>query len=82
MLGIALVFSNKQLFVEIVEQLGDNIQPFSADFNQAHDKSLNRQTKELLEMLLKATLVVADGREAERVLLFAQKNNLLLSVDE
>ena len=71
LLGIALVFSNKQLFVEIADQLGNNIKPFSADFNQQHVKTLNRQTKELLEMLLKATLVVADGREAERVLLFA-----------
>ena len=92
LLGVALVHRDRVIFQLAVEQLGEQIQPFSSDFNQAAEADFNGKVRDLLELTLKACLIAADdmktcGRElildTVKVLLnFSLKYNYLLSVDE
>ena len=92
LLGISLVHRDRVIFQKAVEQLGEQIQPFSSDFNQASEADFNGKVRDLLELTLKACLVAADDSKtcdrefilaSSQVLLnFSLKYNYLLSVDE
>ena len=59
----------------------DAIQPFTSDFSQCKI-DYNPQARKLLEMTLKACLVVGDSALTNLVLWFAKNHNYLLAIDE
>ena len=82
MLGLAVVYSDKPLFEKIANQLGAAaIKPFSSQFDQCKI-DYDPKAKKLLELTLRACLVVGDNRLTNLVLLFAKHHNYLLAIDE
>ena len=56
MLGIALFRQDKVLFDRIVKILGEQIKPFSNDFDQGRG-NFNKRVQALLNLTLKASIV-------------------------
>ena len=80
MLGLALCFQDEDKFKSIASHLGNQIEPFSANFLQA--RTYQKKTQALLIMTLKATLLANAIKGADTVIWFAKDHNYNLAVDD
>ena len=82
MLGLELVKNRDEIkFNAIASQLGEDIEPFIGDFRQAQDDN-NAPCHQLLELTLKASIILGKYHQTNMVIDFAKEHNYLLSVDE